>query len=436
MADEAKHTAAHETEVARADAPLIANFEPKALAEGVHLVPTQGNGLAVETSSGTVVVDGGPGGPVTQRMIAQVEHISDGPVRAIAYSHGHLGYNSGVDEWLQRLEERGLPPADLIAHRNCTSRYQRYRDTYDLQLWLASWQFPKASRKALEGSLTLTDPTVVFDDRLVLDDPDRPIELLWSPSETDDAIAVWLPEQNILWGGPTVISGFPNIGTPFRTLRLTQRWIDSLERLIALEAEVLVPEFGEVVIGAASVRERLVTTADALRWLVAETTERMNRGMSDVEIIHDLEYPAEWEQHPHLVADYGNPDYVVRDLFREQNGWWASRNITDLHPAAPDAAASAVLSAVDPATVLARASELIDAGEDQLALHVLDLLADAPGDAPELLEARRLKGDCAERLARACPTYVSRSIYFGAAKLHRAGLRRASEAPEGPAALG
>ena len=104
-------------------------------------------------------------------------------------------------------------------------------------------------------------------------------------------------------------------------------------------------------------------------------------------------------------------------------------------PAEPDAAAAAVLSAVDPAAVVERAKALMADEEWQLALHVLDLVAGAPGDDPVLAEARTLKADCAEALAKACPTFVSRSIYKGAAMLHRAGLRRASEAPEGPGAL-
>ncbi len=418
------------------EAILIADFEPFALADGVHLLPTQGNGLAVETADGVVVVDGGPGGPVTRRMMGGLRTITEAPVRAIVYSHGHLGYNSGVGEWLGAAANRDEAEPELIAHRNCVDRYDRYDRTRDLQLWLASWQFPRASARALEGSIVMTAPTTVFDTEHRLDDPDRPVVVRWSPSETDDAVSVWLPEQRILWGGPAVISGFPNIGTPLRTLRLTRRWIDTLDAMAALEAEVLVPEFGDVVTGAAAVRHRLVTTADALRWLVDEVTERMNRGMNDVEILHDLDYPAEWAEHPFLRADYGSPDYVVRDLYREQNGWWTSRNVTDLHPAAPDAAALAVLSAVDADTVVARARELIAEGQHQLALHVLDLVADAPGDDAALVEARTLKGDCAEALARECPTYVSRSLYFGAARLHHAGLRRLSEAPEGSRSLG
>ena len=99
------------------------------------------------------------------------------------------------------------------------------------------------------------------------------------------------------------------------------------------------------------------------------------------------------------------------------------------------AIAAAVLSAVDPAVVVERAKALMADEEWQLALHVLDLVAGAAGDDPLLVEARTLKGDCAAALGKACPTFVSRSIYKGAAMLHHAGLRRASEAPDGPGAL-
>ncbi len=94
-----------------------------------------------------------------------------------------------------------------------------------------------------------------------------------------------------------------------------------------------------------------------------------------------------------------------------------------------------MLAAVDPALVLAAAQKHVDAGEHQLALHVIDLIAMAPGDNATLVAARNLKADCCDVLARQTDPFVSRSLYFGSARLLRAGKRRWSEAPQGLDAL-
>lgn len=408
-------------------------FDPTTVAPGVHLVATQGNGVVVETSGGIVLVDAGPGGGATDRMIADLRSLTDAPVRAIVYSHGHVGYNAGVAQWRDHSVGRGDPEPVTVGQRNTAARLARYRATADFQVLMNQWQFPRGTREGLAKAIEIETPAVLFDESYEIEDPERPIEVLAAPSETDDSIALWLPKQKVLYGGPAVIPGFPNIGTPLRTQRFTQRWIDTLDKLIALGAETLIPEFGEPVVGVEAVTERLTTTADALRWLVAEVTVRLNKGMTDVEIIHDLPDPGSVFDHPHLVANYGSPDYVVRDLVREQFGWWASRNPTDLHPAHPDSAAAAILDAVDPAAVVAKARSHHEAGEHQLALHVVDLVAMAPGDDPVLAEARELKADCCDALSKQTEPFVSRSLYRNSAKLLRSGRRRWSEAPEGPA---
>ncbi|MEZ5726910.1 MAG: MBL fold metallo-hydrolase [Burkholderiaceae bacterium] len=292
-------------------------FEPTTVADGVHLVATQGNGVVIETGDGLVLVDAGAGGELTDRMIADVRGISDAPVRAIIYSHGHIGYNAGVPRWQAHAAERGDPMPWLVAQANARQRFDRYRRTFGMQLLLNSWQFQKATRESLVQGLSFVDPTHVFETALMLEDPDRPVEVFAAPSETDDCVGLWLPRQEILYGGPAVINGFPNVGTPLRTQRLTQRWVDTLDAMIARKARILIPEFGPAVVGADAVRHRLQTTADALRWLIDEATERMNRGLNDVEILHDLPDPGERFAHEHLKSNYGSPDYVVRDLFRE-----------------------------------------------------------------------------------------------------------------------
>jgi hypothetical protein len=58
---------------------------------------------------------------------------------------------------------------------------------------------------------------------------------------------------------------------------------------------------------------------------------------------------------------------------------------------------------------------LRDAGEVQLALHVIDLLALAPGGEREVVEARKLKADLLKMRAKDVPSFVSINLYLSAA---------------------
>jgi len=115
----------------------------------------------------------------------------------------------------------------------------------------------------------------------------------------------------------------------------------------------------------------------------------------------------------------GCPEYIVRDIYRAENGWWTSRNPTDLHPGLPAAVAVAVLSAItDRDAVLQTAISLRDSGQPQLALHVIDLLALSPTSHPEVKAARALKAEMLDAFGTEHPSVVSRNIYrSGAARL-------------------
>jgi len=397
----------------------------RALGLRVLILPAQGNALAVRTDRGVVLVDSGAGGGMTARMIKALRDWTDAPVRAICYSHGHAGYNDGVRDWLAHAADRGDPAPQLIAQANLPRRYARYRETEGLQRHLNAIQFPQFHPS--RPSDVLVDPTLTFDTALTLAG-DPSITLFAAPSETDDALALWVPHEGLLYAGAAFPgSTIANVGTPLRTLRLSVRWAETLDRLAALGARTLVTEFGRVVDGAEAVRERLTSTAEALRWLRRAVVDRMNRGMTEAEILHDLAPPPELFDKPWMRERYGAVDYIVRDLWREENGWW-DRNPTSLHPAHPDAAAEAVLSAIsDPAAVLARARTLAEAGQVQLALHVIDLLALAPGNSPDIAEARTLKAELCRRRAEEVQPYVSRALYGSSAALLDSGRRRWSE---------
>ena len=91
------------------------------------------------------------------------------------------------------------------AHENLLVRYQRYRQTKGLQSILAGMQFPGAKLK-----FNMRDPDLVFSERLSLPVKGRRVELLWVPSETDDCIAAWLPDDGILYSGAAFPGPLPD----------------------------------------------------------------------------------------------------------------------------------------------------------------------------------------------------------------------------------
>ena len=121
-----------------------------------------------------------------------------------------------------------------------------------------------------------------------------------------------------------------------------------------------------------------------------------------------------------MPETYGCAEYVIREVWRIEAGWW-DRNITSVHPAPSAESTNAVLDAItDKAAVLAAARGHLDRGEPQLGLHVVDLLAMAGGDSPEVVEARKLKTEIAAALADDTPTYMSENYYRAVAAGHPA----------------
>lgn len=397
---------------------LVGSLAGKSIGEGLIVLPGQGNSLAACTDAGVVILDVSTPRHA-KKMLSTLRNFTDDPVHAIVYSHGHHGYNSAVDLWQQHNMDRGEAPPRLVAHENILVRYARYRETDELQARLATMQFPVGLPvQTMMQGFTTHDPSETFDDTMELIAGSRRVELIWAPSEVDDALAVWFPDDGLLCGGAATPGiSIPNIGTPLRTQRFTIRWADTLDRLDALEAETLMTEFGPLVEGVDAVHEQLSNMSEALRWCRDQVVERMKKGMSEVEILHDIVFPEKLFGKPWMLPIYGDPTYIVRDLFREENGWW-DRNPTSLHPVSESESTRAVLEAIgDPELVVSRAEELRDVGQVQLALHVIDLVALAEGDNPVIVRAREVKAELCRLRAKEVTAFVSKSLYESSARL-------------------
>jgi alkyl sulfatase BDS1-like metallo-beta-lactamase superfamily hydrolase len=397
---------------------LLVKRPAEEIGDGVYTLGGQGNSLLVDHGDGLLLVDAGPGKEVTERMIGALRAVSAKPLTHIVYSHGHMGYNFGVAQWRAHARERGDAMPVLVAHDGVPVRYRRYLETAGLQAFTNTRQF-RTAYPAQPPAHWFTMPDVTYRERMRISGSRRDVVLFNAPSETDDATAVWLPDASILYGSCAFIKSCPNAGSPYRILRDPMRWAATLEAFLALNPRTLVPEFGAPLTKAADVHEALNVTIRAIHYLRQEVVARMNRGMTDVEIIHDIDYPDALFGNRFMKPTYGCPEYLVREIWRTENGWW-DRNPTNLHPARPAESAAAVLAAIgDPATVMAQARRLQERGELQLALHVVDLVALAPGDSASVMQARALKAQLLEARAGQMESAVSRQIMRSEAELLR-----------------
>jgi alkyl sulfatase BDS1-like metallo-beta-lactamase superfamily hydrolase len=155
-----------------------------------------------------------------------------------------------------------------------------------------------------------------------------------------------------------------------------------------LGAEVLVPGHGYPVFGAIRVRAVLNDTANYLQSLYDQTIAMMNAGAPLDEVIHTVKPPANLAEKPWLQAVYDEPEFIVRNIWRLEGGWYDGTP-SNLKPAT-DAERGQEIAALagGVGSVIARANEKLAAGEVVLACHLADWAVAAAPDDKSAHEAR------------------------------------------------
>lgn len=397
---------------------LIVKRPAEKVADGIFTLGGQGNSVLVDHGDGALLVDAGPGGEVTETMIRNARAVNEKPITHIVFSHGHMGYNFGVDQWCRDAKSRGEPRPTLVAHDRVPARYRRYIETSGLQSYTNTRQFRTVYPENPPAHWFVM-PDVTYDKQMRVSGVVRDIVLFHAPSETDDATALWIPGDRVLYGSCAFIKSCPNAGSPFRIPRDPLRWAETLEGFLALKPKILIPEFGKPLVNPAEIEEALTVPIHAIHYLRREVVARMNRGMNEVEIIHDIQYKEALFGHRFLKPTYGCPEYLVREIWRSENGWW-DRNPTTLHPSPPSEAAEEILRAIgDPHAVMERVRILKAQGKTQAALHVIDLIALANPDGDLVTQAQWLKAELLEIRSTQVTSVVSRQIYRSEAEVLR-----------------
>ena len=388
------------------------------LADGVSMVESFSHVVLIETLEGIVAFDTGSR-QHRRDVMASIRGWRTDPIHTVVYTHGHLDHVGGSPAFAADAAERGHPATRVMAHENVSRRFDRYRLTNGWNWAINLRQFggaPPAPGEAPGGGRDFVpddtlEPTTTYRDTLV--DVVGGVEFHHHHAlgETDDHTWTWIPEHRTICAGDQFIWNFPNCGNPQKVQRYPAEWAASLRDMAATDVELFVPAHGLPIAGNERIRGVLHIVADTLETLVADVIAAMNTGARLDEVLHSVRVAPEVLELPYLRPLYDEPEFVVRNIWRQYGGWWDG-NPARLKPA-PDAVVAAELASLaGGADVLAgRAVELARAGDLRLACHLAELAAQAEPDSRAVHEQRSE----VYRLRRDVQTSLMSKGIFGAA---------------------
>lgn len=201
------------------------------LAEGVYAYTAEGDpntGVIIGDDS-VLVIDGQATPIMAQDVIRRIREVTDKPIKHVLLSHYHA---------VRVLGTSAYEPDNIIASQNTYDLIvERGQQDFDSELG----RFPRlfAGVDSVPG---LTWPTMVFQKELTLWMGKREVRISHpGRGHTKGDTIAWLPEEKILFSGDLVEFG----ATPYSGDAYHKQWPGTLDKLLELKPEKLVPGRGD-----------------------------------------------------------------------------------------------------------------------------------------------------------------------------------------------
>jgi alkyl sulfatase BDS1-like metallo-beta-lactamase superfamily hydrolase len=357
------------------------------VSDHIHVAFGFGNTYLVVTSEGNVVIDTSIVF-MAQRHKQLLGAVSGAPVKYIILTHGHGDHTGGIGQWKSAGTE-------VIAQEKF-AEFQHYQARLrGLFARRNAAQFPRlAAAGGIRGGPQAASPgnyaadiqaTILFDETYTFELGGLTFELYHTPGETYDHLTVWIPELNAAFTGDNYYESFPNLYTLRGTEpRYALDYVESLNKIMALKPEVLLPSHGQPVRGNAEIAEKVTQYRDAILFVHDATVAGMNEGKDVYTLMQEIKLPPELD----VGEGYGTIAWSVRGIYEGYIGWFDGNPATMYETPAKAVYPDLVGMAGGPEEVAARAEALRQEGRLQEALHLADIALAADPENLTALKAR------------------------------------------------
>lgn len=356
-------------------------IEARQLADGIFQATGFANTQMIVTPEGNVVFDTGLGAEsVKQRKL--LRRISDAPVTHIVLSHSHADHVGGAKFWRESQSQliTSLAFAEKQQYLTELQPFYWQRDR-ELKPWLAA-KPPKMKALAYGGIA----PDILLNNDYAFELGGTRFEVLVTPGGEDaDSVSLWMPDRKVLFSGDFFGELWPQFPAVF-TMRgeimpSPRAYIASLNKLIALEPEMIIPSHHDPIEGAELIQTGMVKMRDALQFVHDAVLVGMNKGKTVEQLMASIRLPAELA----LTEERGKVAWAVKSIWHYYAGWFEYQSAAELSsvPISEVYEDLALLAGVE--ALVTKASDYLDDDKPAQALHLMDIaLSKAPEHRPAL----------------------------------------------------
>jgi glyoxylase-like metal-dependent hydrolase (beta-lactamase superfamily II) len=288
------------------------------LADGAYCLTAEGdpNSGVVVGDDCCMVIDARATPVMARELVRHIRKVTDKPVKYVVLTHYHAVRVLGASGYKAEHVIASRPTFEMIKERG-------------KQDWKSEvGRFPRLFRAA--GTVPgLTWPTIVFDRSMTLFLGTKEVQILQpgGGGHTRGDSVVWLPKEKVLFSGDLVEEG----ATPYCGDAQLAEWPATLDALLALKPQKLVPGRGEAMLTAATSRRAIESTRAFVEELLAHAKKGV-KAKKDLKSVYADTYRAMAPRYGKwVIFDHCMP-FCVSRAYDEAKGiahpriWTAARD--------------------------------------------------------------------------------------------------------------